>query len=317
MDMSQTKVTPLKVGLLAVVFAYFLFNVHSMFNLNWVGEWNRLTTNASTRFVIYITDVTGAVGIAFRLAASIIALAAVVYYFNHRAPSRERTFKILRIVVLFEGIYWLGLATTAYYGFQSFFTVISQSGLSTTSFFYDLMVLALPTAVEGIILPIVLFILAFKLSPTKPTDKAIKWSLIAGTIIILVFWLVYTSIWITILYSSPNLITGYTQNLVSFILTAFGLLALTIYAAYFATVSRNVRTLEELKLKVAATIILLLGLFFLWNYVSWLFFGVGPWNEWGQMFLGHDLDIWMLSLPLLAIPLLSINRLTKQDTEEP
>jgi hypothetical protein len=34
-------VSPLKIGLLIVTASYFLFNLHSLFTLGWVGEWNR------------------------------------------------------------------------------------------------------------------------------------------------------------------------------------------------------------------------------------------------------------------------------------
>ena len=33
--------TPLKIGLLTVIVAYFLFNLHTMFTLEWIGEWAR------------------------------------------------------------------------------------------------------------------------------------------------------------------------------------------------------------------------------------------------------------------------------------
>ena len=34
-------VSPLKVGLLIVVISYFLFTLHAMFTLSWIGEWDR------------------------------------------------------------------------------------------------------------------------------------------------------------------------------------------------------------------------------------------------------------------------------------
>jgi hypothetical protein len=37
----------------------------------------------------------------------------------------------------------------------------------------------------------------------------------------------------------------------------------------------------------------------------WVFFGsVGGWGAWYQWFLGHNLDLWVLSLPLVGVPLL-------------
>ena len=63
--------------------------------------------------------------------------------------------------------------------------------------------------------------------------------------------------------------------------------------------------MEELKLKTIGAILIVFGLFFLWNYLTWIFFG--GWSSWYAWFLGHNLDLWMLSLPLLGLPLLFAN----------
>jgi hypothetical protein len=37
----------------------------------------------------------------------------------------------------------------------------------------------------------------------------------------------------------------------------------------------------------------------------WIFFGsVGGWGACYQWFLGHNLDLWVLCLPLVGVPLL-------------
>jgi hypothetical protein len=51
-------------------------------------------------------------------------------------------------------------------------------------------------------------------------------------------------------------------------------------------------------------IILGFGMFFLWNYLSWVIFAGNTWNNWYAWFLGHNMDLWMLTLPLVALPLL-------------
>jgi uncharacterized membrane protein YqhA len=103
--------------------------------------------------------------------------------------------------------------------------------------------------------------------------------------------------------------------MLNFILTTFGLVALAIYAAYFTKKSSGVQTLQELKLKTVGAIITALGMFFLWNYLTWIFFGGNYlWSDWFAWFLGHNLDLWMLSLPLIGLPLLFINKLQEKNS---
>jgi thiamine transporter ThiT len=110
---------------------------------------------------------------------------------------------------------------------------------------------------------------------------------------------------ITLLEKGTGYLTSYPENLLSFILTIFGLLALAIYTAYFTKKSSGAETLQELNLKIVGVIIIALGMYFLWNYLTWIFFGGDYlWSDWYAWFLGHNLDLWMLSLPLLGLPLL-------------
>ena len=306
--MALQKVTPLKVGLLIVALAYFLFNLHSLFNLNWVGEWNRITDNPTLQFYIYIEDVVAAVGMVFRFIAGIIAVGAVAYYFRRGMPSKNRLYNILKVILIFEAIYWFGLIATSGVEVYSFVQVghVSLSGALTS-----LMVGAIPSVMESIVLPIAIFVLALKLNPNKPSNIPIKWGLITGTICLFVFWLTNTSIWISIISSRfPGWsgVTNYPINTISFILTVFGLLALAIYAAGYTVAFSRAKT-HTLSIKTVGVIITSIGMFFLWEYLSWIFFGGDYlWSSWYAWFLGHNLDLWMLSLPLLGLPLLFANK---------
>ncbi len=295
---------PLKAGLLTVALSYFLFNIHSVFTLQWIGEWER--PGGSINYVQLIEDIPATIGLIFRLLASIIALTAVIYYIFNKGFSRPKLFTALKLIFIFEGIYWLGLIATGAFSVYFFVTMI----LNNRPLFSVLNSLALsviPTLIESVILPVCLFILAFKLSPNKPLKAAIKWGFITGIIYIVVFWLIYSSIWILIL-EDPLLGSGYLisypQNLVSFIVTIFGLPSLIIYTAYFGRKSSGIETFLELKMQTAGAIILAAGMYFLWNYVSWVIFGEGIWSYWYAWFLGHNMDLWMLSLPLVGLPLL-------------
>jgi hypothetical protein len=160
--------------------------------------------------------------------------------------------------------------------------------------------------VESIAIPIALFKLAFALDPNKPPKGAIKWGLIAGTICVLLFWLSNTSIWVsTVWQKGTEYLTSYPENLLSFGLTTIGIFALALFTAYFSKKSIGTETLEKLKLKTLGAIIVALGLYFLWNYLTWIFFGRNElWSSWYAWFLGHNMDLWLLSIPLVGLPLL-------------
>jgi len=321
----QKFVTPLKIGILAVVIAYFLFTLHAMFTLSWVGEWASLREPVKT--IIFVEDMSSEACLAFRFAGCIIAFVAVVAYFIKKNLSKPTVYKVLRVVLVFEGIYWLGLSTTAWYSVQSFWQAF-LNGRSLTYILDSLFLGAIPTILEAIVLPIILFIFAFKLNPNKPLKTSVKWASITGTMFIVVFWLTNTSSWVGVLlqrgkgigylWSETVSVNGvqhiayHPEHLVSFVTTAFGLLALAIYAGYFTVKSSRIETLEDLNFGAAGVITLALGMYFLWNYLSWVIFAGTTFNDWYRWFLGHNMDLWMLVLPLVALPLLFYKQPPKQ-----
>lgn len=297
------KYSALKVGLLIVALAYLLFNAHSLFNLNWWGEWDRISTDHTWQFYIFIEDIFAGVGMLFRFLAGIIAVGAIAYYFRKALPSKARLYNILKFILVFESIYWFGLASTAGVEVYTFALGSHQSIVTALT---SLMVGPIPTVMEAIVLPIIILVLVFKLNPNKPVNIPIKWCLITGTTMLFVFWLTNSSIWISILSFRGLIgITNYPINTVSFILTVFGLLALAIFSAGFTVAYSRAKT-QTLSVKTVGVIIVAIGMFFLWEYLSWVIFDVNNnlWGNWYAWFLGHNLDLWMLALPLLGLPML-------------
>ena len=97
--------SPIKMGLLIVAASYFLFTLHALFTLQWIGEWNGL--KGSAYFFVFTTDISAFLGLIFRFIASLIAIGAVIFYFNKTAPPIQKTYKLLRWVLILEAIYWL------------------------------------------------------------------------------------------------------------------------------------------------------------------------------------------------------------------
>ncbi len=179
--------------------------------------------------------------------------------------------------MIFEAIYWLlAFIPTAYFSVKDMFFTKMYSHFSTMAFLHSFAIGTLPVLVESIVTPIVLFIFAYKLNPNKPLKSPIRWGLITGTFYVFLFWLLNTTIWVSViderLKGIPYL-TANPQYLVSFVLSAIGLLLLGIYAAGFTWKSRRAETLQQLSLKTVGVIILALGIYFLWNYLTWIFFG--------------------------------------------
>jgi hypothetical protein len=305
--MSEPKFySPVKIGLLIVAVAYFLFTFHAMFTLAWIGEWEYLGGSPLGSFWIFVTDISASIGLVFRFIASILAVAAIIVYFVKKGLAAPMTFKVLKWILVLEAIYWLGLLVSGVWGILPVEWGGFGSGEAGLHFSLSLLITTgIPCLVGATAIPVALFKLASKLKMNKPTDDAIKWGLIAGTVYVFVFWLSNTGIWIAMAMSKGTEYFGaYPENLLSFALTVYGLSALLAFTAYFTgkSISIGTESFEKLNLRPLGAIIVALGLYFLWNYLTWIFFG--GWNDWYAWFLGHNMDLWMLSLPLVGLPLL-------------
>ncbi len=305
--MEQKLFTPLKVGILIAVITYFLFTLHATFVLSWIGEWEPLME--PTRSWILITDVTAYVFLIFRFIAGILAVTAAIIYFAKKL-TQNGLYKMVRLVIAFEGLYWVGLLPSGIWGlvpsaYGDLRIPGTDLGFSSSLLFST----GIPCTVASIAVPISLFLLAWKLSPNKPQRPAIKWATIAGFFIVLSLWLNNSGMWIiTAMQEGMSYVTNSPEYLTSFVVTLGGLLALAAFTAYYAKKTSKAENIAQVNLRTAGVIILALGLYFLWNYLTWVMFAGANWNEWYAWILGHNLDLWMLSLPLVGLPLLFYSR---------
>ena len=334
--------SPLKIGLLIVAIAYFLFTFHAMFTLSWIGEWEGLPKSLS--FIIFVEDISGTIGLVFRLAASITALTAITFYFVKKNLSKPTAYKILKWILVLEAIYWVGLLATGVFSVRS---LLRGFGNLPTNLVLDSVMSTVAVLAESLAIPIVLFRLAFALKPNRPPKEAIKWGLIAGTVYVFVFWLLNTSNWLNIVLSPAAHYTGaesgalfpyigfeyvtrYPDHILSFGVTTIGLLIVALYAAYFTKKSLGTERWRNLNLRRAGGILTAVGLYFLLIYVMWLVVGTdnrlvliggGPqvldvkWSYWYAWFLGHNMDLWVLSLPLVGLPLLFYSNGSQEKTK--
>jgi hypothetical protein len=286
----------LRVGLFLVSLSWFSYMLYEFAN----GVINR---GPLTNFFILVTDVPGCIGIGFRTAAAFIALVTVLFYIVKRDLSKPEALMALRLVILLEAGYW----------FFSFFMsgVMGLTWFSVSSDLFSGVLLmtiesTLPSFVQSIGLAAVLVKLFLELSPNKPEKNALKWGLIAGTFYVFVFWLNNTVNWIAaIVEKGIDYVLFYPANLFSFLITIVGLLLLALYTALFSRKSIRTKSLANLNIHTVGVIVTLVGLYFAVHYVMWIFLGsVGGWGTWYAWIMGHNLDLWAMSLPLVGVPLL-------------
>lgn len=298
--MDARRYWPLKVGLLLVSLSWFLYMLYEFAN----GIINRGPLEV---FFILVTDVPGCIGLGFRTAAGFIAVVAILFYIVKKDLSKSEALMALRLIVLFEAGYW----------FLSFFMsgVWGLIGLANPSVtFGDALLMTiestLPCFVQSIGLVAVLVKLFLELSPNKPEKNAVKWGLIAGAFYVFVFWLNNTGMWIAaVVDKGTGYIMLYPANMFSFLFTTVGLLLLALYAAYFSKKSIGTESFAKLNLHTVGVIVTLVGLYFGVHYVMWIFLGsVGGWGSWYAWIMGHNLDLWAMSLPFVGLPLLFLRK---------
>ncbi len=102
--------TAIKLAIITITIAYFLFTFHTMATLSWIGEWARTPGRINT--IQLIEDINATIGNSFRMAGSAIAIVALIYYFAKKGISKNRSFLVIRLVLVFEAIYWFGLLSS-------------------------------------------------------------------------------------------------------------------------------------------------------------------------------------------------------------
>jgi hypothetical protein len=287
----------LKFGLLIVALTWFSFTGYQFLK----GAFNIFRGY----FWVSLTDTAGALGMGFRTMAGVIAFFTILFFVLRKDLKKPELFMSIRWVLLGEIVFFLSLIPVVLWGLAVVFG-IESSAFGLGSFVES----TLPVMIEAIGIPIVLGKLFLELNPDKPARGAIRWGLISGVYVVFVLWINNTGNWIgAITRSGIEYVTAYPDHILSFGLTSIGLLALALYGVYYIRKSWDAGSLAELDMRGIGVLITGVGLYFLVNYVMWLFLGTdAKWSTWYAWFLGHNLELWMMSLPLVGVPLLFKNK---------
>jgi len=293
---SAKQSSALRIGLLLVAITWFLFTGYQFIK----GAFN-IFRGPSDWFWISFTDTAGTFGLGFRTMGALIAVFTILFFVLKKDLSKAELTMSVRWILLGEAVAMLALFPVVIWS-VSLAVGSATSNIGLGSFIES----TLPIIIESIIIPIVLIKLIFELNPKKPANGIIKWSLIAGTVYLFMFWVNNTVNWLgAIDRSGLSYMTAHIDHIVSFGLTTIGLFALALYMTYFTLKTYRAKTFAEVDLRKVGIIITALGLYFLAIYVMWLFWGtVDKWSTWYAWFLGHNMDLWALALPLAGIPLL-------------
>ena len=287
----------LKFGLLIVALTWFSFTGYQFLK----GAFNIFRGY----FWVSLTDTAGALGMGFRTMAGVIAFFTILFFVLRKDLKKPELFMSIRWVLLGEIVFFLSLIPVVLWGLAVVFGI--ESGAFGLGSFVES---TLPVMIEAIGIPIVLGKLFLELNPDKPARGAIRWGLISGVYVVFVLWINNTGNWIgAVTRRGIEYVTAYPDHILSFGLTSIGLLALALYGVYYIRKSWDAGSLAELDMRGIGVLITGVGLYFLVNYVMWLFLGTdAKWSTWYAWFLGHNLELWMMSLPLVGVPLLFKNK---------
>jgi hypothetical protein len=247
---------------------------------------------------VAFTDLPGSIGLGFRTVTSFLAVIVILFSLAKRDMSTSEIVTSFRWLVLLSAAYWVFFLPSSVWGFQ-----FSSIGYPQEFFIIET---GLPCLVEGIVMPTVLVVLFFKLSVNKPAPDAIKWGLIAGAANIFVLWFNYTSQWWSeIFLRGIGFLTKYPLYAFEFVITVCGLLLIAVYATVYAKNSSGAETLAGLNLRKAGIIVTAVGLYFDVIMLLWLLFGdAGVLTIWPTFSVLHNVDLWMVTLPLVGLPLI-------------
>jgi hypothetical protein len=245
-----------------------------------------------------------------------VCLAFYAAYSYYKKGWVESVHKIVAAVIVLEAVYLISILPTAWIGPDVNDIVLIPEA-------------TIPSLVEGLILPIPLLMLAARLRWPGKAGSTAKWACLSAVTYIFALFVRFEGQWIgTIVqtdkytfffggfpYFGVSYIRDYPGNLLSFALTTLGLPLLMMYVLWVFLPS-----LKEINFRKVGLALTLTGLYFMLSF--FLLYAlpeslVGGKSIWSQFFSGHNVDLWMLALPIVGIPLMfsSGNNKSEQSDE--
>ena len=245
------------------------------------------------------------VGLVVRTVAAGLAIYAANGYFSKGWTLGVR--RMVGAIIVLEAIYLISIIPTAWIGPDVSDIVLIPEA-------------TIPSLFEAIFVPIPLLILAARLKWPGKTGTAFRWACISGIMYIWALFVRFVGQWIgtfiqTDLYTwffggfpyhGFSYVLDYPVNMFSFLLTAVGLPIIAIYLLLVSMPAiRNLTGM--LSIRKIGLVLTLVGVYFMLSL--FLMYAmpesvVGGKSIWNQFFAGHNVDLWMLALPIVGIPLM-------------
>jgi len=267
--------------------------------------------------------VAGTVGLVIRAVGGFFAFYAAVLFLWKEKSALPQVKKVIGVALGLEGIYFLSLIPSTITAFAYYFDNGAVFYFDHTPPLILLYVAAIPTLATVTVLPTVIFKLRSKVTGDSPTHEIFKWgSLTTFAYVFVLFWFCYSMAWLGNMVPFDRAKGHYGWsfllapiNLASFVVTVFGLLAVSLLVLKFA-----LPTLRNQPVKINQTgvgaLMTALGGYFIFNLLYfYLTGGYAPHpNVWYEM-IGppHNVNLWCLAFVFLGLALLIENRKTTND----
>jgi len=265
--------------------------------------------------------VAGSVAIIIRTIAGLFAVIAAYLFWRKKNSALPVVRKTAAMALLLEAVFFLALI-------PSIIAAAAYNATSLNLFYFGhtpgnllITITLIPcTAIVLVVAPLLLKLRA-AIKNNQSKEEIIKWTCLTSSgYLFVVFWFNYLMAWIGTLlsYPAPKIQYGTSfllepVNLTSFIITAFGILALAITTlAYTYPAIKKQST--NLNLTAIGTVLIAFGAYFLYSTAYFYLTGGYTANPsvWYEI-IGptHNPNLWAIALIVLGVPLLISSKIGK------
>jgi hypothetical protein len=244
------------------------------------------------------------VGENLRMVGATLSIVAAAKYF--RNGWTHSLSKLLCAIVALEAVYLFSIIPTAWVGPDvGDFVLVPEA--------------TIPSVFEAIFVPIPLLMTAIRIRWPKP-GAAMRWAAISGVMYVFALFVRFSGQWIATFIQTPlyttffggfpahgfSYVLNFPLNMFSFLLTVVGL---PLIALYVLSISLPVirKKIALPNLQHVGLALTLIGAYFMITYFILYAFPaayIGEKSLWGSFFTGHNLDLWMIVLPVLGVALM-------------
>ncbi len=267
------------------------------------------------QFLYYTSEgITGSIAIVVRAFAAIFAVYAAYLYWRKPDTAMPSIRKNAVRALLLEAVFFLAII-------PSVIAAFAYNSTSQNLFYFghtpNLIVLfgtAIPCLAIVLVVPPLLLKLRAKVKAEAPAKEIYKWASLTGlSYVFVTFWFNYMMLWAANMVPYPRAgdnfgaaFLDFTPNLVSFALTAFGLLAVGVFTAYTLAPAIKGQP-HKINWTYLGIAIVLFSFYFIYNTVYYVATGgydAHP-SVWYEVISPmHNANLWTMALAVIGVPLI-------------